>query len=278
MEEHTSSTKQLKQVLGFKELFSTAVGQIIGSGIMTLLGSAIALTGRSVPFAVLLSVVIVIGYTIPFIIICGVVRVRGGMYTMVAMLTEKRITGIYTITYILLNLSVAMYGMSAASYIVSLLGYGNEKLIAVGIMTIFFLLNLVGVDVMAKIQNIIVLLMCVALALFVAFGVGKIQSDYFTNGFLTHGIGGMLQAAGLMTFATAGGNVVANLSAEAKNPTRDIPLAIILSTLLVAAIYAGISVVAAAEGRAQRLGKFQIQNGKGTAAVLCPGLYRGESH
>ena len=42
------STKQLKHVLGFGDLMGAAVGQIIGAGIMTLLGSAIAMTGRSV--------------------------------------------------------------------------------------------------------------------------------------------------------------------------------------------------------------------------------------
>ena len=40
------STKQLKQVLGFWDLMGASVGQIIGAGIMTLLGAAIAMTGR----------------------------------------------------------------------------------------------------------------------------------------------------------------------------------------------------------------------------------------
>ena len=46
-----NSTKELKRVLGFKELFSTAVGQIIGAGIMSLMGAAIAQTGRSICIA-----------------------------------------------------------------------------------------------------------------------------------------------------------------------------------------------------------------------------------
>ena len=46
-----SSTKQLKQCLGFWDLMGASVGQIIGAGIMTLLGAAIAMTGRSVPVA-----------------------------------------------------------------------------------------------------------------------------------------------------------------------------------------------------------------------------------
>ena len=35
-----SSTKQLKQCLGFWDLMGASVGQIIGAGIMTLLGAA----------------------------------------------------------------------------------------------------------------------------------------------------------------------------------------------------------------------------------------------
>lgn len=42
MAKQGSSTKQLKQTLGFWDLMSTAIGQIIGAGIMTLLGPAIA--------------------------------------------------------------------------------------------------------------------------------------------------------------------------------------------------------------------------------------------
>ena len=37
MAKQGSSTKQLKQTLGFWDLMSTAIGQIIGAGIMTLL-------------------------------------------------------------------------------------------------------------------------------------------------------------------------------------------------------------------------------------------------
>lgn len=102
---------------------------------MTLLGSAIALTGRSVPFAFLIAAVLVVGYAIPKILICGAARVRGGEYTMVAMLAGTRM--------------------------------------------------IVGVDVMAKFQNVIVILLCLALGVFAAFGVTRIQPDYFTNGFLT---------------------------------------------------------------------------------------------
>lgn len=238
------STTQLKQVLGFKELLSTAIGQIIGAGIMTLMGAAIALTGRSVPIAFLISFVLVMATNIPLIIISGTVRVRGGQYTMVGMLAGKEMSGFFVVMHILGNVSLAMYGLSFAQYFIAFFGVGTTKIIAIVVLTIFFLINLIGVDVMAKFQNIIVVLMCVALGLFAAFGLGEVSPDYLTEDFLTNGAFGLFQAAGLLVFAVGGSYVITNLSAEAKNPTRDIPLAMIISTLIVVVLYALVGVVA----------------------------------
>ena len=73
-----SSTKQLQQCLGFWDLMGASVGQIIGAGIMTLLGAAIAMTGRSVPVAFLIAAVITICQYAPLVFIAGTVRLRGG--------------------------------------------------------------------------------------------------------------------------------------------------------------------------------------------------------
>lgn len=239
------STTQLKQVLGFRELLSTAIGQIIGAGIMTLLGAGIALTGRSIPLAFLIAFFLVIGTCIPLVIITGTVRVRGGQYTMVGMLAGKEMAGFFVIMHILINVSLAMYGISFAQYFLAFFGVGNIKLIAIIVLTVFYLINLVGVDVMARFQNVIVVLMCIALGLFAAFGVGQVSPNYLTEDFLPNGVFGLFQAAGLLYFAIGGCYVITNLSAEAKRPTRDIPLAMILSTLIVVLLYAVVSIVAA---------------------------------
>jgi APA family basic amino acid/polyamine antiporter len=62
---------------------------------------------------------------------------------------------------------------------------------------------------------------------------------------MTGGVLGVLQAAALLTFATGGAMVIVNLSGEAKNPVRDIPLAMIISTVVVAVLYAFLAFVAA---------------------------------
>ena len=240
-----NSTNELKHVLTFKDLFSQAVGQIIGVGVMTLLGSAIGLTGRSVPFAFLISTLIVIGYALPYILICSTARVKGGTYTMIGMLADKRLCGVQALMNVFGNLSIGMYGLSLASYFISFFGFGDAKVIAFICVTAFYLLNLFGVDKMASAQKIIVFMMSVALALLVVFGLPHVQSTYFTEDFMTGGVTGFLQAGGLLTYAIAGASTITAMSGEAKNPTRDIPLAIIASTLAVAVLYAFIAVVAA---------------------------------
>jgi APA family basic amino acid/polyamine antiporter len=235
---------ELKRVLGFKELFSQAVGNIIGAGVMTLIGSAIALTGRSLPFAFLIATFIVVGYALPYVLICSAARVKGGTYTMIGMLAGTRLTGIQCIMNILGNLGLGMYGLSLASYFISFFGFGNPKVIAFIAVTIFYILNVLGIDKMAKAQNLIVLLLCIALGLFAAFGIVHVQPGYFESGFMTGGWLGLFQAGALMTNAVAGASMITALSGEAKNPTRDIPLVIITGTLSVAVLYAIIAVVA----------------------------------
>ena len=241
-----SSTKQLKQCLGFWDLMGASVGQIIGAGIMTLLGAAIAMTGRSVPVAFLIAAVITVCQYAPLVFISGTVRLRGGQYTMITMLAGKKYAGAYSLIFTFSNLSLSMYALSFASYFISLTGIGNERVVAFGVLTLFFILNCFGIDKFAKVQNLIVGCLIVALAAFAVFGVGEIKPGYMAaDSWMTGGMMGLLQAGGLLTFAVGGANCIVNLSAEAKKPTRDIPMVMIISTLFVAVIYGVVSVVAA---------------------------------
>jgi len=243
------STTHLKRILGFGDLMGVAFGYIIGAGIMTLLGSAIAMTGRSVPFAFIIAALITIFQFMPTIVTAGTVRLRGGNYTMVAMLCGDKVAGAYTVIFMFQSMSLAMFALSFGSYFCSLFGIESvlvEKIAGFIPMTLLFIMNLFGVDKFAKTQRIIVTTLITSLALFAAFGIFHIQPDYFApESFLTGGVLGLFQAAGMLTFAIGGGAGVVNLSAEAKNPTRDIPLVAIISTLVVALIYAIVGFVGA---------------------------------
>ena len=250
MAEQVSSTKQLEQKLGFWDLQGSAIGQIIGAGIMSLMPAAINTTGRSVVFSFLIAAVITCCGAIPYIFLCSCVRLRGGTYTQMGLMAGKTFAGMSTITA-MMQFSLAMYGLSLAAYVRPLFGWpeSSEKWIGLAVLTIFYVLNLMGIDAFAKIQNALVVILIGSLIMFGVMGITKVQwGTYFSNEdgyFMMSGALGMCQAAGLLTFATGGATVVVNFSAEAKNPVRDIPLVIITSTLFVACMYAVLAFVAA---------------------------------
>jgi APA family basic amino acid/polyamine antiporter len=237
------TTKDLKRVLGFGSLMSASVGQIIGAGIMSLMGAALAITGRSAVISFIVAAVFTIIAAVPIIITAGTVRMRGGRYTMAALLGGESFGGFYAIIGLFGNLSLAMYALSFADYFLRFVP-GNRQVIAVGVATLFWALNMFGIDKMAKVQNVIVTIMCVSLGLFAAFGIGKVEPGFFDEGFMTKGVLGIFQASALLMFATGGATIITDLSGEAKNPTRDLPLVVITSTLGVAVLYGFLAVVA----------------------------------
>ncbi|MDD3361423.1 MAG: APC family permease [Hespellia sp.] len=241
----SSTTKELKRVLKFKDLLGVAIGQIIGAGIMSLMGVAIGMTGRSVPFAFLIAAVLSIISIIPTIIVGGTLRLRGGHYTMSALLAGKQFGGVYIVLFIISNMTIAMMALSFASYLLAFLPGANHQIIALICLTVFYVLNMFGIDKMAKVQNAIIIIMCIALGLLAVFGMPHVTPTYFQEDFMTGGFLGLMSAGSLLTFATGGAFVIINLSAEAKNPTRDIPFAIIVATLGVGVLYGAISFVAA---------------------------------
>lgn len=240
----SGTTSELKRVLTFKDLLLTSIGGIIGAGIMSIMGITIGMTGRSVPVSMVFAAVFVLLGIAPIIIISGTVRMRGGQYTIVGMLAGKRLAGFFIIIDVATNISLSMYALSFADYFLALVPDIPRKAVAIGLLTFFWILNMFGIDKMAKLQNIIVAALMLSLALFAAYGLPNVTPDYLTEDFAPHGFMGMITAAALLYFAMAGGQLIAGLSGEAKNPTKDIPRAIIISTLLVAVLYAVVAVVA----------------------------------
>ena len=79
-------------------------------------------------------------------------------------------------------------------------------------------LNYFGVDLMAKIQNLLVIVLVISLAMFAVFGLPQVDlAAYFSNAdglFMTDGIGGFLTAVAYLGFATGGATVILGVSAE----------------------------------------------------------------
>ncbi len=241
-----NSTKDLDRVLGKKDFFAIAIGQIVGAGIFSLLPHAIGLTGRSASFAFLIAAVLILLTLAPRLFVLGTVRMRGGNYTYIALLSTKILAGAYLIIHVLINISLSMYALAIGEYFGQAVEGINVRIVAIIILTLVTIVNILGVKNAAKVQQLLVLCLIAALTIFTAFGIFKVNYiEYFKPiGMFSNGPLGFCSAAAILTFACGGAQNTINFSAEAKDPTKDLPFVIICSTIGVAVFYLFMAIVA----------------------------------
>lgn len=242
----TPASGELKRNISRMDLISIAAGMIIGAGIMAMTGTAIGMTGRSVNIAFMIAGVLSVITAIPMILVGGTARFRGGQYTQIAAFGGQKMAGIFILINFFMCLGIAMYILSFTDYLLALVPGAPSMLVSVTVLTILFAINILGGKQAAVLQTIMCAIMAVAIALFIAFGVTNVQPGYFEQpGFMTNGITGILIASAYLSFAAGGAAQVVNYSGEAKNPTKDIPFAIIVTTVGISIIYAIMGTIAA---------------------------------
>lgn len=240
------TTADLNRTLGKKELYAIAFGHVIGSGVFSLIGIGIGYTGKSAFIGILLSAVFIILQALPFMLLAGTARFRGGYYSIMGTLWGEKLAGFYVVIFFCSNVSLAMYAISFAQYLQAVIPGLPITPVAFVVMTVFFITNLLGIEGAAKLEIVMDIVLAAALSVFVIFGLPQVDyGSFFKEDFMTNGFGGIITCAVLLTWATAGGIDMVNLSAEAKNPTRDLPQVIIVSTVAIAIFYALIGIVAA---------------------------------
>jgi APA family basic amino acid/polyamine antiporter len=111
-------------------------------------------------------------------------------------------------------------------------------------------LLVIGVKESAFVNNIIVILKLAVLGLFIAAGVGYINSANWhpfippnTGTFGEFGASGILRGAGVIFFAYIGFDAVSTAAQEARHPQRDMPFGILGSLLICTVLYIAVALV-----------------------------------
>ena len=120
---------------------------------------------------------------------------------------------------------------------------------AVGIAAVCSLLVL-GVSESANINNIIVVIKIVVLLTFIAVGIQYINPSNWVP-FIPEatgqpgqfGVGGIFRGAAIIFFAYVGFEAVSTAAAEAKNPSRDVPIGILGALVVCTIIYMAVAAV-----------------------------------
>ena len=139
---------------------------------------------------------------------------------------------------------MSVLGISAGQYLPAIIPALTPKM--AGAITVIGLTGacLLNVKTSAKVQNAMVILVLVALALFVAMGIPYMKYWSFKDMFSVKGLAGILVGVNYVRSAAYGGTAVVNLAGEIENAGRTVPRSIAVSTMGVSLLYALVAMVA----------------------------------
>lgn len=237
----------MNKKLNFWDCMGFCIGQIIGSGIMVLTGIVIGFTGHGTPLAFILAACLAITTMIPFTFLASTLPTNGAGYNYIKRLIGNKAGFFYLCSFVLTQVLIATYAKGFASYFVAVFPSFNEAAVAMTALTIAVVVNLIGLKTSAIVQKVMVVFLLFSLGIFVAFGLPQVEwsvLEMSKANIMPNGIKSFLVGVALLSFATSGAKFVAENGDEIENPQKNIPKAMICSTLLVASFYAMIGVVA----------------------------------
>ncbi|WP_024293791.1 APC family permease [Lacrimispora indolis] len=244
--------------LGRIELYALAIGQVIGAGVITLIVPAIKMTGYSAWLAYFAAIIMGFVMIAPNIFISSTLRLGGGNYSMLCDLAGPTISGIFAFAYLTQCLSLSLFGASASAYLGDIIpvlgGRGPRIIVGISLLTFFYVVNLLGIDIMAKAQKMMTWLLIAALVIFSVAGIVKMKLpifDFTDPGFLVNGWGitfangqingGFFGAVLLFVYSCQGYYMTTAYGRDAKNARKDIPVVLIMAVPTLLVLYVGVA-------------------------------------
>jgi amino acid transporter/nucleotide-binding universal stress UspA family protein len=234
------------------------VGAMIGAGVFVLTGIAAGEAGSAAIVAFALNGVVTSFTAFSYAELASAIPEAGGGYSFVKRAMPAAIGFLAGwMLWFAYTVACSLYAAGFGGYFVELLaGYwpaahavlvgtlGQNVTVALVtflICAVFISLNVVGADVTGKAENIVTMAKIVVLGLFIAFGlVAFIQRPDAFSAFeplFPKGFGGVIAAMGLTFIAFEGYDLIATVSEEVKEPTKNIPKATFLSLGIAVTIY-----------------------------------------
>lgn len=233
-------------ILKRSDLFAIAVGMVIGSGMVTLIGPAMAYTGYSVWLAYLVAIVMGFFMVFPYIILGSTMRVAGGPYSIVTNLAGVSAGGLVAYSKLVTPILNSSFALALGLYLNNLIPNLSVKVLAIAGIVILFLLNLMGMDVFARASKVMSTVLLITMVLYVIFGLTQIRQPIFNfsgDKMFTGGFKGFMLAALLLINSANGYFNVLWYGKDAKRATKDIPVASLMCLPCLLFIYVGLAMV-----------------------------------
>lgn len=234
---------ELKRVLGLRSLFAIAVGVVVAQVVFVSILQGVGLGGGNFFVALIIAFILTLCYVFTFSELALMLPTAGS----ISAYTEVAIGHVPAIVATIAGyLAPAIFGLSAELFLLEavLNTLFPESFIQIGwmLIIILMLLNIMGVDFFAKVQNLLAYLMMTSL---LVIGIaGLTESEPHGGSFLTIWEGlkdldiSVLSLTMLALWSFFGLEFVCPMIEETKNPTKNIPRSMILAAVVLLVVYA----------------------------------------
>jgi len=228
---------ELKRTLNLFDATSIGIGAIIGAGIFVVLGIAIGYAGPAVIVSMMVAGVVASFTAFSFAEVGSAIPKEGGVYEYVYEIVSPSVAFVVGCLWLFAQtVAGAAISLGFASYFVAMFPLFSMRTVAISVALTLTALNLIGIKQSATVNNILVLTKIAILCLFVITGVFQIDPRNYSQ-FAPNGLFGILQGAAFIFFAYLGFGRIATLGEEVKNPTRTLPLSILLALATSVIVY-----------------------------------------
>lgn len=234
---------EMKRELGFTQGLAITVGGIVGVGMLIIPGMAAGVAGPASLLAWVFTGTLCLFMASSFAQLASLFEETGGPYIYVLKGFGKRIgflagwSGLLGawIALSVLTLLIPLY----LDPVVSLSDL-QQTLISLGIVAALSIVNIRGVKQGGIVQVILFSGVLLTLLFFIAGGALNFKREYLSP-FMPYGWISVGKAMGLTMWAFLGWEYALMPASEYKNPKRNLPIIIVLGTLLVIVLYSGVA-------------------------------------
>ncbi|MFE2235007.1 amino acid permease [Streptomyces sp. NPDC059442] len=251
----------LRRSLSMWQLTMISIGATLGTGIFVVLGDAVPQAGPAVTLAFVIAGLTALFSALSYAELAGTIPVAGSSYSYAYATMGELVAWVCGWCLVLeYGVSVAAVAVGWGEYVNELLdgtigvtipdalssapgegGIVNLPALVVVLLAMVFLLG--GAKESARANTIMVIVKIAALVLFCTIGFMGFKSGNYAD-FMPLGMAGVSAAGASLFFSYIGFDAASTAGEEAKNPQRDLPRAIMLSLIIVTALYVLVAAVA----------------------------------
>jgi amino acid transporter len=235
--------------LSLVEVISMAVGTMIGASIFSVFGLGAQVAGKYLPEAFVLSGIYALAVAYSYAILgARIISNAGPIGFILKGMGDSVLTGALSILlWMSYVVSIALLVKGFSGYFLPLfhidLSHLNIAIVEAFVILFFVSLNFFGSKAVGKSEFIIVITKLTILFVFIIGGFGTIQKVNIQPDLDLKHASGLVNASVIFFLSYMGFGLITNASENLKDPAKNVPRAIIISILMVVAVYVLISLV-----------------------------------